>query len=124
MAVRRDQNLSAKRAQRARDAAAGYVPCQVKLPQATAVKLREALRMPGFERALAEFLDNSVVEVAHYPQLAFLLWNRRDAYLPAAEAFALYEHNWRWIDQRTLSTDERQLIERLTRVIGGGVLNA
>lgn len=122
--TRRTQNLAAKRAQRARDAAAGYVPCQVKLPRASAEKLRAALQMQGFERALTDFLDNCVVEVANYPQLAFLLWNRRDKFLPAAEAFTLYEHNWRWIDEKTLVPEERELIERLKQTFGHGVINA
>jgi hypothetical protein len=123
-ASRRTQNLAAKRAQRERDAAAGYVPCQVKLPKAVAEKLRAALRMPGFENALGDFLDHSIVEVARYPQLAFLLWNRRDRFLPAAEAFALYEHNWRWIDEKKLTAEERDLIDRLKNTFGHGVINA
>lgn len=54
-AVRRTQNLAAKQAQRERDAAAGYVPCQIKLPRSMAEKLRAALQMPGFENALEGF---------------------------------------------------------------------
>ena len=64
------------------------------------------------------------VRVADYPQLRLLCWNRRDAVLAAAEAFALYEANWRHVDPATLDAQERGLIEALVREYGCGVLNA
>jgi len=59
-----------------------------------------------------------------YPQLQLIAWNRQeDAWVEEEEAFALYERNWHHIDQDRLSPDERQLIERLTRTFGHGVMN-
>jgi len=59
-----------------------------------------------------------------YPQLQLIAWNRRDDVpVDEAEAFALYERNWHYIDQASLSADERQLIERLMHTFGNGVMN-
>jgi hypothetical protein len=120
---RSEQLRAAKRAQRARDRAAGKVLCQVKLGARTAERLRHALAVPGFEDDLARFLDDVMVDVRSYPELALLLWNRRDRFIPAREAFALYERNWRFVDAAHLSAGERALIDRLARRYGNGVLN-
>jgi len=64
------------------------------------------------------------IQLADFPQLQLIAWNRqKDGFIEEEEAFALYERNWRWIEQASLSADERQLIERLTHVFGHGVLN-
>jgi hypothetical protein len=120
---RHEQLRVAKRAQRARDRAAGRVLCQVKLSPAVAERLRHALRLPGFEARLGQFLAEQVIDVREYPELALLCWNRADRFLPAQEAFALYERNWRFVDEKRLSARERGLLDRLARRYGNGVLN-
>ena len=122
-AHRREQLRLAKRAQRERDREAGLVLCQLKLRPAVAEKLRGGVGIPGFEDALARFLDQSLVDVAAYPNLRLLCWNRAERFIPAAEAFALYERNWRFVDEKTLDATEKELIERLARTYGGGLLN-
>jgi hypothetical protein len=64
------------------------------------------------------------IQLTDYPQLQFIAWNRqKDDFIEEEEAFSLYERNWRWVEQASLSVDERLLIERLTRIFGHGVLN-
>jgi len=64
------------------------------------------------------------VRLSDYPQLQLIAWNRhKDDFIEEEEAFSLYERNWRWVEQASLSVDERRLIERLTRIYGHGVLN-
>ena len=68
-------------------------------------------------------LDETLVEVGAYENLATLCWNRRDRYLAAEEAFRLYERNWRFVDTRRMKPAEHALIERLATRYGNGVLN-
>jgi hypothetical protein len=64
------------------------------------------------------------VRLADYPQLKLIAWNRTsEETLDEAEAFALYEARWRFIDQATLTAAERELIGRLTTTFGAGLLN-
>jgi len=65
-----------------------------------------------------------LLRLLDYPQLQLIAWNRQpDALVEEADAFALYERNWHYIDQASLSPHERELIERLTRTFGQGVMN-
>ena len=121
---RREQLRVSKRAQRARERAAGWVLCQVRVRKATSERLRYALSLPGFEDMLAAFLAEQVIDTHEYPELRLLCWNRAERFIPAAEAFALYERNWRFVDPAALSQTERALIDRLARRFGNGVLNA
>ncbi len=121
---RNEQLRLAKRAQRARERATGLTLCQVKLRKPTSERLRHALLLPGFEVELARFLEEAVIDVREYPELALLCWNRSDRFVPAREAFALYERNWRFVDQARLTARERALIDRLAQRFGNGVLNA
>lgn len=120
---RREQLRRAKGAQRARERAAGIAVVPVKLAAHDAERLRAAMRRPEFERALRGLLDDTLIEIAAYENLAALCWNRRDRYLGAEEAFRLYERNWRLVDKRRMKPDERALIERLAARYGNGVLN-
>ena len=120
---RREQLRLAKRAQRDRDRDAGLVLCQIKLRPSTAERLRRAIAIAGFEDTLARFLEDSLVDVQAYPNLQLLCWNRAERYIPAAEAFGLYERNWRFVDEKMLLPAEHLLIERLTHTHGGGLLN-
>jgi len=64
------------------------------------------------------------IRLSDFPQLKLIAWNRRsDDSIDEAEAFALYERNWRYVDEASLLPDERRLIERLTQAFGKGVLN-
>lgn len=38
------------------------------------------------------------------------------------EALSLYERNWRFVDQAAMPAHERELVERLVRDYGNGVL--
>lgn len=66
------------------------------------------------------------VRVSGYPQLRLLAWHvpgaRGDLAIPGAQALALYERNWRHLDQSTLVQHERDLIEALVKAHGNGVL--
>jgi hypothetical protein len=76
----------------------------------------EALKFKWGTPMLLELLD--------YPQLRLLAWSRSSAdLLDEQDAFALYEREWRWIDQGSLLEKEIALIERLKRQYGHGVLN-
>jgi hypothetical protein len=55
------------------------------------------------------------VNPTEYPQLRLLVWNRPNcAVLDGAEALHLYEAYWRFVDEDTLTDQERALIARLT----------
>lgn len=63
------------------------------------------------------------IRVADYPMLREVAWSTHDeAELTPGEAFAMYERNWRHIDREAMSRRERELVERLTKTVGHGVL--
>ena len=93
---RSEQLRAAKRAQRE----AELVLAQLRLPAPLAAQPRFAARPPGFADALSALLDGETVETARYPQLKLLCWNRRSPLLSAADAWSLYERNWRFIGKR------------------------
>lgn len=65
----------------------------------------------------------SMIRPADYPALARLIWNGDPANaIPAQDAFAIYERNWRHLDQSQLSRREAELIAQLTDVFGKGIL--
>ena len=120
---RREQLRLAKRAQRVRERAAGMMAVPLKLAARDAERMRAAMARPEFTSRLRGLLDDTLVEIAAYGNLAALCWNRRDRYLDAEEAFRLYERNWRLVEQRRMKPAERALIERLAARYGNGVLN-
>ena len=123
--VDRAQQLRlAKRAQRARQRSAGIVVVELSLPVALAAKLAVARRSKDFTRSLEHALDRTIIRLADYPQLKELAWNRADEFVPAREAFQLYERNWRFIEPSRLDEHERALIARLKSEFGGGEINA
>lgn len=65
----------------------------------------------------------SLIVPADFPELKNLAWSR-DATrpIPAEEAFALYERNWRFVDKERLTDREARLIRGLTRKFGHGVM--
>jgi hypothetical protein len=123
-AKRAAQLREAKRRQRERQRRAHIVPVQLELPAEQAERLRAARRTPGFGAALDAFLDAEVVDLRAWPALRSLAWNRRDRWIPAAEALALYERNWRFVDRERLDPAEAALIERLKMRHGGGTFDA
>ena len=66
----------------------------------------------------------TTLKIGDYPQLALLAWSRKpeDA-ITGEEAFALYEANWRMVDQAQLGKPELDLIEALMRTYGQGLMN-
>jgi hypothetical protein len=66
-----------------------------------------------------------MIKLDDLPQLRLLAWNRpENAWLDEAEAFALYESHWRFIEPATLTPAEAALIQRLTIEQGKGLLLA
>lgn len=123
-ADRAEQLRQAKRRQRARQRGAGIVHVQLELPAEQADRLRAARREPRFTAALGAFLDDAVVDLHAWTALRELAWNRRDRWIPAQEALALYERNWRFVDERRLDPAEAELIQRLKARHGGGAMSA
>lgn len=121
--TRAEQLRAAKRAQRRRERRAGLATAQLRLPAEQAARLRAAASTPGFSQALDEFLQEVVVDLTRWPTLRELAWNRADRWVPAEEALALYERNWRFVDPAELAPEEADLLKQLQERFGGGVMN-
>jgi hypothetical protein len=121
---RAEQLRRAKRAQRERQKLARLVEVQLTVPAAVAAKLSAARRSADFIEQLDSALDGLVVRLADYPQLKDLAWNRVDEFIPAKEAFQLYERNWRLLDLETLDDSERALITHLKAKLGNEEINS
>ncbi len=66
-----------------------------------------------------------MLNITDYPQLRLIAWNRHpDDMIDEPEALALYEANWRFIEQESLTAQERDLIQRLKQQFGAGLLNS
>lgn len=122
--TRAEQLRASKRAQRLRERKAGLAEVTLKLPGDEAERLRAAASAPGFREALAGFLGERVLALDDWPVLRELAWNRADRWIPAAEALALYERNWRHVDPKRIGREEAALVERLKARHGSGLLNA
>jgi hypothetical protein len=121
---RAEQLRRAKHAQRQRQRAAGWVEVQLKLPRSMAEKLRITLSNPESAAEFEHALDQTLIHVADYPALADIAWSQHRSYIPAREAFALYERNWRFVNLDKLDNRERALIENLSARYGSGVIHA
>ena len=121
---RAEQLRRGQQAKRRRDRAAGLVTVQLKLPRATAEKLRVVARAGDIAQRLDEVLADAVVRVADYPFLAQIAWNRTEPLISARDAFGMYERNWRFVDAPQLSDAEKTLIERLKTQFGAGLIHA
>ena len=121
---RPEQLRRAKRAQRARERAAGLVGVELRLPAPLAKRLRTAAASSTFAQDMDRFLDELVLDIERWPRLRELAWNRKDRWIPAHEALSLYERNWRFIEGQPLAREEAALIERLKARYGSGLLNA
>lgn len=63
----------------------------------------------------------AAVIVDRYPQLRLIMWSMPGAdTISAADALALYEQRWTYVDKSALSADEWALIDRLAHEQGGG----
>jgi hypothetical protein len=63
------------------------------------------------------------INVNDYPQLRQLCWNRPDgAVVDGQTALALYERNWRFVDQDAFTPREQELLDRLVADYGNGHL--
>jgi hypothetical protein len=113
----------AKQRQRSRQRSEGLAPCQVTITKALVRPLLEATRRPDTAQRLQEWLALEVIDLEQFPQLRLLAWSRRDRWISGAEALALYERNWRFVDPAELTVSEAQLIRGLTMRHGNGVLN-
>ena len=121
--TRSEQLRAAKRAQRKRERRAGLTTVELRLPAFQAERLRVAANTPGFKLALDQFLQDMVLDIDQWPSLRELAWNRADHWIPADEALALYERNWRFVDLQQLTQAESELIDHLKHRFGGGMLN-
>lgn len=64
------------------------------------------------------------LRISEYPQLSLIAWNRlNDDFIEEDEALALYERNWRYVDEANLELKERDLIGRLVKQHGCGILH-
>ena len=121
---RKSQLREAKQRQRERDRAAGLVLYQTKLPQHLARRLKAGLNNPAFRKQFSTFLETELIEVSEFQQLKQLCWNLKAEFITRADAFAIYERNWRFIDQLALEPNEHNLIDELVEELGNGVINA
>ena len=63
------------------------------------------------------------IELAAYPQLQALAWQRSHASsVTAAEALNLYERNWRHVQAAAMTPQEQALLHTLVHTLGGGRL--
>lgn len=121
--TRAEQLRAAKGAQRQRERRAGLTTVELRVPADQAARLRAAMNARGFRQALGRFLHDEVLDTGQWPTLRALAWNRADRWIPAAEALALYERNWRFVEPARLSREEAALIDELKNRFGKGVLN-
>jgi hypothetical protein len=77
-----------------------------------------------FHEAAQATEDLGEVDLKDTPMLRSLLWTgQQRARVPAMEAFRHYERNWRFVRRASLEPKERELIDRLAKVYGGGLIN-
>ena len=122
--TRAEQLRQAKRVQRERERRAGRAAVELLIPAVQAKRLRIAARTPQFGQLLEAFLQDVVIDLHAWPTLRELAWSRKDRWIPAADALALYERNWRHVEPARLTSEEAALIDRLKSRFGGGVLHA
>ena len=70
------------------------------------------------------FIDSRILCIDDFENLRLLAWNRSGRFVTRAEAFQLYESNWRHVDLHEISTAEYELIMLLKQEYGNGVIHA
>lgn len=58
-----------------------------------------------------------------YAQLSAICWNRTVRTVEESDLLQIYESGWRFVDSQQLTLEESELIKRLVRQYGNGVLN-
>lgn len=58
---------------------------------------------------------------ADYPTLDLLLWDIHARTIAPNVAFQIYERRWSYVDEKKISTSERELINLLTIEFGKGI---
>ena len=67
--------------------------------------------------------DDEQIAIQRYPQLKELVWQLRDdAVISPRDALNIYERNWRFMDLKSLTSEEYALIEQLKETVGKGCL--
>ena len=62
-----------------------------------------------------------MVRIADYPQLNAIAWNRPNGdSIDEAEALALYERNWDYVDNNALTPREEAFVHELATNYGNG----
>ena len=122
--IRRRQLRLAKRRQREREKQRDLVIYQLRLPRGLAEKLKAGVKQAGFMSDFRSFIDYRVICIDDFENLRLLAWNRTGRFVTRAEAFQLYERNWRHVDLDGMSAEEHELITRLKQEYGNGVINA
>lgn len=72
----------------------------------------------------SEAMEDETIDVRDYPELALLCWNRAGHSITRADAFRLYEREWRLVYPERMIPEERELLRRLSEEFGHGVINA
>lgn len=116
--------IVAKQRQRERERQRGLAIYQLRLPRGLAEKLKAGLKQTGFMSDFRSFIDCQVLCIDDFENLRLLAWNRTGRVVTRAEAFQLYERNWRHVDLNGMSAEERELITKLKQEYGNGVINA
>lgn len=63
------------------------------------------------------------VRVGDYEQLSLIAWNRdNDLIIDGSQALKIYEANWEYVHVKSLTNEEKELIDKLAEIYGGGVL--
>lgn len=57
----------------------------------------------------------------YYQELNLLLWDIHTQFIKPEVAFQLYEKRWKYVDEKLLTKDEKNLIEKLTNTFGKGL---
>lgn len=86
--------------------------------------LAKALVQTFAGEGAAEEADEPVIDLKDAPVLRSLLWTGRErTHIPAREAFRHYENQWRHVRGAPMGRKEKELLERLKRDYGRGLIN-
>ena len=67
--------------------------------------------------------NDEQIPIRCYPQLKELAWQlREDAVISPRDALNIYERNWRFMDLKSLTSEEYALVEQLKETVGKGYL--
>lgn len=106
---------------------ADFVAVEVLVPRADRdiiLQLAEKCRARYRARSRRSAAASHQLRIDDYPQLKLIAWSRAAAgNIDERDAYALYERNWRFIEQHELTREEKVLIERLSHKFGNGLLH-